>query len=305
MKNLYFLLLVFFTFISSTDAQSIRLKFCSTTDAVEPANDPQGNDQRFKGGVTIESIVIERFGVSPRQILHQVGIDGEDVWNDGVWVDGCGSGQSASCVPCATCNTPQINGGNGGSFSGTFQGNVRCRSVDNDMLIESTSRNEVCYTTSKLNVSQAGGGFALITVDYIGNSTDGFNTRNINIAYLLDDDVERGFVVKNSNFLTPQSSQVRTIALPVSTNDLDQVIQFDFSPNPVDQQVFMNIASSQAMDLELSILSIDGKVILTRDMKISAGEQQEQLNVSDLAQGQYVLTLDNGEKRLARIFKKQ
>jgi hypothetical protein len=305
MKNFYFILLALFFSSTILDAQSIRLKFCTTTDAVGPATDAQGNDQRFKGGVTIESIVIERFGVSPRQILHQVGIDGEDVWNDGVWVDGCGSGQNASCAPCATCNTPLINGGNGGTFSGTFQGNVRCRSVDNDLLIESTSRNEVCYTTSKLNVSQAGGGFALITVDYIGNSTDGFSTRNINIAYLLDDDVERGFVVKNSNFLTPQTSQVRTIALPVSTNDLDQLIQFDFSPNPVGEEIFMKIGSSEAMDVELTIFSMEGKRILSKDMSIIAGEQQERLNVSDLAKGQYVLTVDNGERRLARIFNKQ
>jgi len=285
-------------------SQHVKLRFCVKNDGVVPALDNQGKDQRHKGAVKIDSIVVETFGVFPRQVLHRIGVDNKSEFDDGLWVDGC-SGENNSCNNCGSCGNPTVNGDDGGALTGTFEDNVRVRSANNNLYIESTHLKEVCYTTAPLDIWRAGGKFIKITVDYAGSQEDGFSTKHLNIGYILEDNVYHSFIIKNSNFIGEFSDQVVSReVIRVSTNDLDELVHLEINPNPVADAMYFQLQSKEAMKLKLSISDHLGRILKMKDLSIEQGNNTDEWDVANLPSGNYVLIVDNGDRRMTKQFVK-
>ena len=120
-KTLLLLLLTSFS-AEMAFAQAIKVQACTRTTDVSPVKDGQGNDQRHKSAFRLDSIRIEEF--SPQKTVYaRIGVDGQNEWNDGVWVDECQNNMSTSnCNACNVCRNPTIGGQNAGSFIGEMTG---------------------------------------------------------------------------------------------------------------------------------------------------------------------------------------
>ena len=129
---------------------------------------------------------------------------------------------------------------------------------------------------------------------------------NIKINYLLsNDNVVRNFKNAWSGFLDPSVAQIRTIFLPVSTQDLRQHVETTIAPNPVDDQLNLTINSKESMEVGVSITELSGRNIINQTYNLFQGEQNQKIDVSSLAQGQYILTITGEKGQLSEQFIKK
>ena len=85
------------------------------------------------------------------------------------------------------------------------------------------------------------------------------------------------------------------------TKNYSNNIYFEIYPNPANDKITIeNISKSRALDKMISIYNIEGQIIIQTPMQ----QQKIELNISDLANGIYILKLSNSENILIKKFVK-
>lgn len=144
--------------------------------------------------------------------------------------------------------------------------------------------------------------FRLITVadpltgnnyDYLPVNPGAYNP-NFNI--ILDYIEVRGSAIGTAATLSEKATQV---------SGLDKIMndtKLKAYPNPAESVITLNHEAIEE-NATVSITDLQGRIIITK--KLAVGSTQSQLNVSSLAQGNYIITVNNKGKRTSIQFKKQ
>jgi hypothetical protein len=73
-------------------------------------------------------------------------------------------------------------------------------------------------------------------------------------------------------------------------------------PNPVADQLHVQLGHFRAEDALLQVLSPQGQVVYTEKLRLSNVLQEHSLSVADWPAGVYVLRVQNGERQWVRRF---
>ena len=73
------------------------------------------------------------------------------------------------------------------------------------------------------------------------------------------------------------------------------------TPNPGNEHTTVNFAIDQSSDVSICLLSSDGREIMTKSMKLDAGEHQIPLDINSLASGSYFVTIKTSKAKLTRL----
>jgi hypothetical protein len=87
--------------------------------------------------------------------------------------------------------------------------------------------------------------------------------------------------------------------------NLDFGFDFEVFPNPVHDQAWVKITSAGSQDFSIEVLSLDGQVLKTVQTPVSPGEQAIKVDLSGMAQGIYVIKLNDGLIRRTSLLIKQ
>jgi len=93
---------------------------------------------------------------------------------------------------------------------------------------------------------------------------------------------------------------------PVATVNYSNKLQVSITPNLIrNQYLNLSVNSVVAVKADVKIVSSDGKNQLARMMNLSAGNNQQQIDISALAKGIYLFELNTGSERQVIKFVKQ
>ncbi len=308
MKNSALLFSFFIFFYITLNSQHITLKFCGKNTEVIPTIDPNtGQDQRFKGAITLDHIKLGTIGNSKCCPFHALGIPSvkPSTFATKIFVDNCPAvNGSGSCTGCSICNV--ITYGNNirvGAMEGRMQNNVKVEGKIDNLLIQSTGdQNVVCFVTDRIDVSPYKGKIIEVTIAYSGNITGNFTTRNINFSYIYNTDPWPStpyFFNKNSN---NTGSYVETYALlksvpTVAVENLDAYILFEINPNPVKEQLILNYHVEQSFKGVVQIIDEIGKVLFNDYKEFDLGKNHLNIDVQNIPNGIYTLTISDASGR--------
>ncbi|MBK8449976.1 MAG: T9SS type A sorting domain-containing protein [Saprospiraceae bacterium] len=302
-KQLCFITGILFYSLNGFSQPSMQFKFCGKTAAVVPATDNGGNDQRHKGGLRLDLIRIGRLGQSRTSPFFSLGVTPGIAFKNSTWVDGCASNTNQTyCSGCSTCK-PILNTSNGsiGVSEGKMLENVRLRSANNDFFLESTgSQNVVCFVSDPFDVSSQGGKTIELNAIYEGTSVDGFTSVNVNISYRYNNDAWVQLLNQNSNFIRVVDTAILLIAkVPNAVANLDGIVDFSISPNPVKDLLFVQFESQNTFDGNLQIRDLNGKIILDKPTTIQSGKGQFHLKTDALQPAVYLFQIADQEGRIS------
>ena len=85
----------------------------------------------------------------------------------------------------------------------------------------------------------------------------------------------------------------------VSTHSIPLLEDFNIHPNPTSGKTHLNIKSSGLLDLNLQLVDMNGKVILTRSIQVN-GEHQELIDMQELSSGSYILNISSDKGLLSK-----
>lgn len=283
-------------------SQSMQIKFCGKTANVVPTKDNNGNDQRHKGGLRMDLIRIGKLSQSRTAPFYSLGISPLSFLN-GTWVDGCVNNTNATyCSGCTTCKKIlSTTSSEVGTSDGKMVDNVRMRTNNNDLFIESTgTQNLVCFITNPIDVSAYAGKKLEVNVIYEGTSTEGFSTGNVNFNYRYNNGNWVNLLNQNSNFLRVIDTAILIIAnVPSAVENLDGIVDFEVSPNPVHDQLHIEFNSQKALDGSIAIRDIDGRMISEDKITLQPGNSSIELNTRELLCGVYLLQVADKEGRIS------
>lgn len=284
------------------EAQTMQIKFCGKTSPVIPAKDNNGLDQRHKGGLRMDLIRIGKLSQSRSAPFYSLGIDPLS-FLIGTWVDGCNTNTNQTyCSGCTTCK-PILSTSSGvvGVAEGKMLDNVRMRTSNNDLYIESTgTQNVVCFVTNPIDVSGVAGKKIEVNVIYEGTTQDGFSTVNVNFHYRYANGAWSQLLNQNSNFLRLIDTAILiTVNVPSAVENLDGVINFEVSPNPIHEIIFIELNSRKSFEANLIIRDIQGKIISSAPVFIKEGKNKIDLNAIDLNHGMYLLQIADHEGKIS------
>jgi len=285
------------------NAQTMQIKFCGKTSAVVPATDGSGQDQRNKGGLRMDFIRIGKLSQSRTSPFYTLGLASGTSFKNATWVDGCANNTNQTyCSGCSTCK-PILNTSNGsiGVSEGKMVENVRLRTSNNDLYIESTgSQNVVCFVTDPIDLSSVAGKKIEVNVGYEGTVKDGFTTVNVNFNYRYNNEAWANLLNQNSNFLRVIDTAILVnINVPTAVVTLDETVDFKISPNPVNNKLFIELNSLQTFDAELSIRDIQGKIVLQQNYAVSEGTNRIDWNIEHLNPAIYLFQIADKEGRIS------
>ncbi len=92
------------------------------------------------------------------------------------------------------------------------------------------------------------------------------------------------------------AAQVDCNIVPVSTTFLEDNITSFIAPNPTASYTELKVNSKEAMDLQMVLLDVLGKVHVQQSVSVQAGQNIVPLQVQDLAQGMYFMNLTDGNE---------
>jgi hypothetical protein len=87
---------------------------------------------------------------------------------------------------------------------------------------------------------------------------------------------------------------------PAATKNLADEVSLKSYPNPVGGTLSLEINSEISGTFELRIYNLLGQIIKSKQLDLRTGENKENINLSDLAKGSYLLQLTDGEKMMSR-----
>ena len=94
--------------------------------------------------------------------------------------------------------------------------------------------------------------------------------------------------------------------LTVSTNDLPELANsINIFPNPVADQLNLQVEVEQTTDAELTIYNALGQPMLRRAIQLGVGNNQEQMDLSNFPAGHYSIEIRNSEAASRKMLLKQ
>lgn len=112
-----------------------------------------------------------------------------------------------------------------------------------------------------------------------------------NETYTATESGNYSVVVTGGNGCTNTSS---VTSVTTSIKNIPSLNEIAITPNPFDKDIFIEISVNQAIDLELEILDLNGKLILSKNISIQE-KFSERLNLEQLSNGIYYLNLKSEE----------
>lgn len=92
---------------------------------------------------------------------------------------------------------------------------------------------------------------------------------------------------------------------PISTTDLGRDVQLTVAPNPVADQLNLNLNSSLTGTFQARLFDVAGRQWLSRDLELNGGSNSFNFEASGLPAGVYFLQLTNGTRSTAmRVVKR-
>ncbi len=295
MMNRYVIIALAALMSTVTFGQTLQIKFCGKTSNVTPRTDPAGNDQRHKGGIRLDFIRVGLNANSRSNPFYQLGINGAAFsFKNDVQVDGCNAnGNATMCTGCTTCkNVLDINNTVIAAPSGRMVDDVRIRTLNNDLYIESTGRNNVvCIETTPINVRDHAGKRLEVNFGYEGTERDGFSTQNVHAEYRYNNGNWINTLNQNSGFLRYIDTAIFIINPVPAVLNLDHIVQFRILPNPLQNELFVEFEANEALDVKIEIIDALSKVVMCQPWTIRPGNGTEVLDVSQLHSGFYILQI--------------
>ncbi len=123
----------------------------------------------------------------------------------------------------------------------------------------------------------------------IGNTYTAFESGNYSV------------VVTGGNGCTNTSA---VTSVTTSIKNIPSLNEFIITPNPFDKDIFIEIEVNQAIDLELEILDLNGKLVFSKSIPIQEKFSQG-LDLENLSKGIYYLSLKSGEGFVVKKIIKQ
>lgn len=274
----------------------MQVQFCGKTTNVTPVKDNSGNDQRHKGGIRMDLIRVGKLSQSRTNPIYSLGIIPLSFQN-GTWVDGCNNnGNQTYCSQCTTCKPIlSTNSAVVGVSEGLMKENVRMRTNNNDLFIESTGTQAVvCFTSTPINVSNEVGKKLEVNVIYEGTAQDGFTTANIHANYRYNTGPWVNLFNQNSNFIRVIDTAILIITnVPTSVEDLNEILGFELSPNPVQDFLTLDLISNKSFESNVAILNTEGRIVSESAYQILNGNNNIQFSTSQLPKGLYIVQIAN------------
>lgn len=296
-------LLLLFVLCTQAHSQTMQIKFCGKTTNVSPATDGNGADQRHKGALRLDYIRVGRIGQSSTSPFYALGTSTGLAFKNYTWVDGCTNNSNQTyCSGCTRC-TPVTDNSNKqlGVFEGKMTGNVRMRSTNNDLYLESTGdQNLVCFVTDPFDVSAHVGKKIEVNIGYEGTTQDGFSTKNVNFLYKYSNGDWTQLLNQNSNFLRIIDTTIFVIR-SVDVSTLDDLVQFTVNPNPVKDELQISMQSKVYSNLRASVIDIQSKQVQSENFTVAEGSSQHTMMVDKLAPGAYLLQLSDEKGRISSM----
>lgn len=303
MRLFYFTLAFVFSFLNFGSSQYMQIKFCGKTSNVSPSTDGSGNDQRHKGALRLDYIRVGRIGQSKTSPFYNLGNTGGLTFKNSTWVDGCTNNTNQTyCSGCSKCTFVTDNSNKIlGVFEGKMQGNVRMRSNNNDLFMESTGdQNLVCFVTDPFDVTAHSGKRIEVNIGYEGTRLDGFETKNVNFSYKYTNMDWKQMLNQNSNFIRVIDTTLLVLdAVPVALENLDKIIDLQLQPNPVTHQLQVTIQSNETFTATAHITSIDSKEILNQEHSIQQGSSKLIFDLTNLPEGAYLFQIADEKGRVS------
>ncbi|MBK8955843.1 MAG: T9SS type A sorting domain-containing protein [Saprospiraceae bacterium] len=279
----------------------MQIKFCGKTTNVVPSTDGSGNDQRHKGALRLDYIRVGRLGQSKTSPFYNLGNTGGLTFKNNTWVDGCTNNQNQTyCSGCTKCTFVTDNSNKTlGVFEGKMAGNVRTRSNNNDLFLESTGdQNVVCFVTDPFSVAGHEGKRVEVNIGYEGTKQDGFETKNVNFWYKFTNGEWKQQLNQNSNFLRVIDTTILVLdAVPTAVENLERTVAFQLMPNPVNTELEILLNSNETFFGTVNILDFESRTLKTESHQIPTGTSKLAINVKDLSAGFYFFQLSDGKGR--------
>lgn len=135
-------------------------------------------------------------------------------------------------------------------------------------------------------------------------ATDGVNSTG-NPAWFIDDvelldvlsfETEACATAEDGDQACVQATTIANSDGIVNTEDdiLAQQVSMSITPNPASDYVTINLNADQNFDANLSILTIDGKLLTSNSIKVNEGTQVRTIDTTDFPKGFYVVRLESG-----------
>ncbi len=111
---------------------------------------------------------------------------------------------------------------------------------------------------------------------------------------------ENGTSERKSMYVNDIEFETGQVSSVIEAGDLDDLV---VSPNPASAYIHLDIASTQKYISEIELVNVMGKVVWSETATINSGENRVELNVDQLASGQYLLnvTRANGELMVKKL----
>ena len=88
-----------------------------------------------------------------------------------------------------------------------------------------------------------------------------------------------------------------------SINENNDKLSFEIFPNPSSGKFTLDIKSMETQDLLIEVISIDGKIIYSKNTKISSNETSINMDISDQAAGSYIIRISNENYKSQKAIK--
>lgn len=147
-------------------------------------------------------------------------------------------------------------------------------------------------------VLPANGCYELSMVDAYG---DGMCCQYGQGSFSLED--EEGLVLASGGQYGAYNRTGFEVNKPVATTDLNEVAEMQLFPNPVSSSLNVSFSLDKGLPLEIGIQNTLGQQISTiRNAQFASGKHQVALDVRELSNGIYFLTLRSAERRVSYRF---
>lgn len=93
-------------------------------------------------------------------------------------------------------------------------------------------------------------------------------------------------------------------AIPTGIADVPAIAKLNLWPNPVSNELNVAFNSVQAGATAISVINMDGRVLLRDEHRLALGSNTVKFNTASLAPGLYMLQIDNGAQRISQRFLK-
>lgn len=96
--------------------------------------------------------------------------------------------------------------------------------------------------------------------------------------------------------------KTKQVDVTVSTNEIKEVSQFDLYPNPVSEQLVIEINSTDNFDAQYRIVQANGSILKVINNPITQGSNNTIVPVSELTSGYYILQLISDKGMITKKF---